>query len=153
MYKSNLRDSYKEYSLQDEVVDIKTYLLITASYNKFLSKKVLEGHEVTLPSKMGTLCIVGKKQDIKFNEKGEVIGLAPDWVKTKALWERNEEAKKNKKRLFHLNSHTDNFRYKFLWSKVKVLVENKTLYALRMTRENKRAVHKSILNGQKYITK
>jgi hypothetical protein len=153
MIKTNLRESYKEYSSQDDAVDLKTYLLITADYNKYLISKVLEGHEVTLPARMGFLYILGKKQNIRFDEEGNVVGLAPDWVKTKALWERDEEAKKKKKRVFHLNADTDNTRYKYLWSKNRVLVENKTLYALRMTRANKRAVHNIIKQGKKYITR
>lgn len=149
----NLRESYKLYKKSvSNPVDIKVYLLLAADYNKFLLDKVLDGKEITLPSRMGTLSIVGRKQKIKFNDKGEIIGLAPDWVKTKALWDNNPEAKEKKKRLFHTNSHTGNVRYKFLWSKKNVLVENKTLYSLRLTRTNKRAVHKKILKGAQYKT-
>lgn len=149
----NLRDSYKKYiSTVDNPVDIKNYLLITADYNKFLINKVLEGEEVTLPARMGTLSIIGRKQSIKMKD-GKIVGLAPDWVKTKKLWESNPEAKKEKKLIYHTNTHTDNTRYKFLWSKCRVLVENKTLYSLRMTRDNKRAVHTKIKEGKQYITK
>lgn len=149
----NLRESYRLYKqLTDNPVDIKTYLILTADYNKYLISKVLEGKEVTLPSRMGTLSILGKEQKIKFDEEGKIKGLAPDWVKTKKLWEENEEAKVNKKLVYHTNSHTDNVRYKFLWSKKNVLVENKTLYSLRLTRTNKRAVHKEIINGAQYKT-
>lgn len=154
MIKRNVRDSYKFYlQTTENPVDIKTYLLINAEYNKFLISKVLEGDEVTLPGRMGTLSIVGKKQKIRFDEEGNVVGLAPDWVKTKKLWENNKEARKNKTRVFHTNSHTDNTRYKFLWSKARVLVTNKTLYALRITRTNKRAVSSLIKKGKQYITK
>ena len=149
----NLRESYKLYrNSVENPIDIKTYLLLAADYNKFLMDKVLDGKEVTLPSRMGTLSIVGKKQKIRFDEDGQIIGLAPDWVKTKALWESNPQAKAERKRLFHTNSHTDNVRYKFLWSKKNVLVENKTLYSLRLTRTNKRAVHSKILKGTQYKT-
>lgn len=150
----NLRDSYKLYKkTYEHIVGIKDYLLITADYNKFLIQKVLEGEEVSLPERMGILSILGKKQKIRFDEEGKVIGLAPDWVKTKKLWENNEEARINKKLLYHTNEHSDNVRYKYLWSKFRVLVENKTLYSLRMTRTNKRAVHAKILAGQVYISK
>ena len=149
----NLRDSYKLYKQSAvDPVDIKTYLLLAADYNKFLIDKVLTGKEVTLPSRMGTLSITGKKQEIKFDEDGKVTGLAPDWVKTKELWANNPQAKKEKKRIFHTNDHTDNVRYKFLWSKKNVLVENKTLYSLRLTRTNKRAVYSKILKGAQYKT-
>ena len=149
----NLRESYKLYKKTAEnPTDIQEYLLLAAEYNKFLIKKVLEGKEVTLPSKMGTLCIIGRKQKIRFDKDGKVIGLAPDWVKTKKLWDSNPIAKAEKKRVFHINSATEGVRYKFLWSKKNVLVQNKTLYSLRLTRTNKRAVHANILNGAQYKT-
>jgi len=149
----NLRESYKLYKeIVENPVDIKVYLLLAADYNKFLIDKVLAGKEVTLPSRMGTLSIVGRKTKIRFDDDGHVVGLAPDWVKTKALWDNNPQAKKERKRVFHLNEDTGGYRYKFLWSKRNVLVENKTLYALRMTRTNKRAVHDNIKNGVQYKT-
>ena len=149
----NLRESYKLYkNTVENPVDIKVYLRLAADYNKFLISKVLDGKEVTLPSRMGTLSIVGRKQKVKFDEEGNPTGLAPDWVRTKLLWARDSIAKANRKLLFHLNSHTENVRYKFLWSKKNVLVENKTLYSLRLTRTNKRAVHKKIIEGAQYKT-
>ena len=101
---------------------------------------------------MGTLKILGKKQKVKYDENGKVKGLAPDWVKTKALWDSNEEAKKKKTLLYHINAHTDNVRYKYLWSKNRVLVENKTLYSLRMSRANKRAANAAIKQGKDFKT-
>lgn len=150
----NLRDSYKHYKNNAEnPMDIKTYLRLAADYNKFLMKKVLEGKEVTLPSRMGTLLVQGKTQKVRLDEDGNILGLAPDWVKTKKLWEENEKARKEKKLLYHLNSHTGNVRYKYFWSKKNVLVENKTLYSLRLTRANKRAVNAKIMEGVNYKTK
>lgn len=147
----NLRDSYKLYKETAVTpVDIKTYLLICGNFNKFLCKKVLNGHEVTLPSRFGTLAIVGKEQKVRFDEQGNVVGLPPDWKKTKELWARNSKAAKNKTLVYCTNEHTSNIRYKFLWSKKKVIIENKTLYSLRMTRTNKRAVHKLLIEGKEY---
>tara|TARA_R110000850_G_scaffold254071_2_gene379391 strand:- start:931 stop:1389 length:459 start_codon:yes stop_codon:yes gene_type:complete len=149
----NLRESYKLYKeIVKEPVDIQTYLILTAEYNKFLINKVQEGKEVTLPSRMGTLSIIGRKTKIRFDENGNIEGLAPDWVKTKALWKSNPEAKAKRKRIFHINSNTDGVRYKYLWSKKNVLVENKTLYSLRLTRTNKRTVHTKIVDGAQYKT-
>lgn len=149
----NLRESYKLYKkLIANPVSIKLYLQLTSEYNKFLMEKVLSGKEITLPSRMGTLSIVGREQQLKFDEEGNIKGLAPDWVKTKKLWDENEKAKEQKKLVYHMNSHTDNFRYKFLWCKKNLLVENKTLYSLRLTRTNKRAVHNNIIKGAQYKT-
>lgn len=154
MAHKNLRDSYKLYK-QDvkDPVDIKTYILIATEYNKFLMDKVLDGEEVTLPSRLGTLSIIGKKQKVSLDEDGKIKGLAPDWVKTKQLWDSNPQAKEKKQLLYHTNSHTDNTRYKFFWSKQRILIQNKILYSLKITRDNKRAVHNLILKGKQYITK
>lgn len=150
---SNLRDSYKKYlETTDNPVDIKTYIILGSLYNKFLIAKALQGEEVTLPSRMGTLSIVGRKPVVRFKE-GKIVGLPPDWVKTKELWDSNPEAKERKQLLYHTNAHTDGVKYKWNWSKKNVLVENKTLYALRLTRENKRAVHQLIKDGKQYVTK
>lgn len=149
----NLRDSYQLYKKRTKnPVGVQTYLLLVADYNTFLIDKVLEGKEVTLPSRMGVLAILGKKQKIRFDKEGKIEGLAPDWVKTKKMWDSNPQAKEEKKLFYHINSHTDGVRYKYFWSKKNVLVENKTLYSLRLTRNNKRAVHKKIIEGAQYKT-
>src|SRR5690606_12329780 len=98
----NLRDSYKKYiETTDEPVNIKTYIKINSMYNKFLKEKALQGHEVTLPSRMGTLSIIGRKPKISVDEDNNIKGLAPDWVATKKLWQENPEAKVKKQRVFH----------------------------------------------------
>jgi hypothetical protein len=148
----SIKDSYQQYKEKSEApVSLKEYLLIAAEFNQFLISQVLKGKEVTLPSNMGTLAIIGRKTKIKF-EEGKVLGLAPDWVRTKQYWLDNPKAKAKKKILFHENNHTDGVRYKFLWSKKRVLVPNKTMYALRLTRANKRAVSKKITEGAQYKT-
>lgn len=150
----NIRESFKYYKKTSRnPVDIKTYITLCSKYNKFLINKVLEGEKVTLPSRMGTLSIVGTKQKIRYDENGNVRGLAPDWVKTKKLWDRNLKAKERKQLVYHTNEHSSNIRYKFFWSKDRVLVTNKTLYSLQVTRSNKRAVHDKIMQGKEYITK
>lgn len=145
----NLRDSYKAYKAStDNPVDIKTYLMITGNYHKFLLDKVVDGEEITLPARMGTLSVVGTEQEVRFGDDGKPI-LPPDWVKTRELWEKSPEAKAQKK-LVYL---TSDIRYKFLWSKKRVLVTNKMLYSLRLTRTNKRAVSSAIKQGKEYHTK
>lgn len=151
----NVRSSYKQYkeTTTNEIVDSKTYIDYANEFNKFLADKVIEGYEITLPARLGTLSVIGKKQKVRVDEHGKIFGLAPDWVKTKELWDNNPKAKEEKKLLYHTNNHTDNTIYKFLWSKNRILITNKILYSLRMTRDNKRKVYSLINNGKKYITK
>jgi len=150
----NVRDSYKLYKQSiNNTIELKEYIIYANEFNKFLINKVLDGYEVTLPARLGTLSIIGKKENIKFDENGKIKGLAPNWVKTKELWDSNPKAKEEKKLLYHTNSHTDNTRYKFFWSKQRILIQNKILYSLRITRTNKRNVHNLILKGKQYKTK
>lgn len=150
----NIRDSYSKYlDIADNPVDIKTYANINKKYNKFLIDKALDGHVVTLPARMGTLNIQGKYQEIKIID-GKIHGLAPNWAETKKLWDRNAEAKERKQIVYCTNADTDGIRYKWVWSKLNILVENKKVYSLILTRENKRSVYAKIKEGFKnYIVK
>lgn len=149
----SIATSYKLYkTLYEPVVDSKEYSNICCLYHKFLISKVLDGEEVTLPERMGTLSIMGKKQEVKFDENGQIQGLAPDWKRTKELWARDEKAKENKQLVFLMNEHTSNIRYKYHWSKVRVLATNKTIYSLRITRTNKRMASRYIKSGSEYLT-
>lgn len=148
----NIRTSYKQYKKEcDNTVDIKTYIDISTRYIKFLVDKIEEGYEVTLPSRLGTLKIVGTKQQIRFDKDGKVKGLSPNWPKTKELWNSNPEAKAKKQIVYNTNEHSSGIRYKYLWSKRRVIVTNKTLYSMKMTRENKRRIYRAIMAGKEYI--
>ena len=154
MIKTNLRESYRHYRKRvEDPLDQKRYLALNAAYNRFLLEKVLDGHEVTLPSRMGTLCITGKKQKVRFDDEGNIKGLAPDWVATKALRGKSEKARKERKIVYHINNETGGYRYRFTWSKKNAIVANKTLYSLKMTRGNKREASKRIKEGTQYITR
>lgn len=152
--KKNLKSSYKVYKNSVErPIDVKNYLLIVGDFLQFLIQKVLEGHEVTLPNRLGKLSIIGREQKITIEKNGKIKGLAPDWVKTKELWEKNPEARKNKKLVYHTNNKTGGITYRYFWAKKNVIILNKNLYSLRLTRTNKRAASSLINSGKEYETK
>ena len=146
----NTRDSYVVYkNMSDNPINISEYVQIINQFMKFLILKLLSTGEIILPERLGRLSIFGKKVNVRI-EDGEIKGLAPDWVKTKQLWDSDEEAKNNKQLVYHFNEETNGIRYKFSWSKNRVLVSNKTLYNLRMTRSNKRELSKLVREGKEY---
>lgn len=146
----NVRDSYKLYKAEREnPVDIKIYVSIVSGFVKFLIRKLFQRGEIALPERMGIISILGKKSKITI-EEGQIKGLAPDWKSTNELWERDEEAKANKQLVFHFNEETNGIRYRFFWSKNRMMVSNKTLYKLVMTRTNKRELAKLIKEGKEY---
>ena len=149
----NIRSSYKLYKKRSKTpVSLKQYISLCNEYNKFLMGKVFEGHEPTLPSRLGTFSIVGAKSKIRFDEDGKP-NLAPDWQKTIALWNKNPESKAAGKKVYHTNAHTNGVRYKLVWSKKRVIIKNKTLYSMRLTRANKRMISSEIKSGKEYFIK
>ena len=149
----NTRDSYVVYkNMSDNPINISEYVQIINQFMKFLILKLLSTGEIILPERLGRLSIFGKKVNVRI-EDGEIKGLAPDWVKTKQLWDSDEVAKSNKQLVYHFNEETNGIRYKFAWSKNRVLVSNKTLYNLRMTRSNKRELSKLIRENKEYLIK
>ena len=149
----NIRDSYVVYkNMSVNPINISQYVQIINHFMKFLSSKLLSTGEINIPERLGKLSIFGKKVNVRI-EDGEIKGLAPDWVKTKQLWESDEEAKNNKQLVYHFNEETNGIRYKFSWSKNRVLVSNKTLYNLRMTRSNKRELSRLVREEKEYLIK
>jgi len=151
---ASTRESYAAYrKAVDKPQKIEVYTRLANAYNKFLFDKVFDGEEVTLPARMGTLMIVGKKHGIHFSEKSGRPLLAPHWRKTKELWETSDVARANRTVVYCTNEHSGGVRYKFLWSKNKVAIENKYLYTLRVTRTNKRRLYRAIMAGTEYYVK
>jgi hypothetical protein len=149
----NIRSSFKRYSKEVKTsVEINQFISIANGYMEFLMKKVREGEEVTMPARIGTLFIQGTKKSLKFNKDGIPL-LPPNWGETKKLWDRNPEAKATKKIVYCLNEETNGVVYKVNWSKNRVPIENKIYYNLILTRDNKRAIHKSIKQGKEYLIK
>lgn len=149
----NTRKSYSLYkTLTSNPLPLPFYIGLANEYMQFLSEKAVEGEEITLPGRLGSVVVAGKKSKLKFDKKGVPL-LPPDWVKTKALWERNEEAKATRKIVYHTNDNSSGVIYKFFWSKNRVALENKSLYSLRMTRTNKRTVSDLVKGGKEYFIK
>lgn len=147
----SIRDSYKIYKENNiNTIEYSVFSYIVKIYMKFLIDKLFTTGELIIPERIGKIQIIGKKQKIKI-EEDTIKGLAPDWKSTKELWEKDPKAKENKQVVYHFNENTNGIRYKFLWSKDRVLLSNKTLYDLRMTRENKRRLAKTIQGGKEYL--
>jgi hypothetical protein len=150
----NIRESFRHYRANSEnPCDIKTYIGLNLKYLKFLMSKVFSGHEVTLPLRMGTLSIRGKKIKLRFREDGTPI-LPVDYAATKKLWKECPECEQKKQKVYHTNEHTDEVTYSFFWSKKSIFVNNKEFYSLIMTRDNKREVSRLVKKeGMQYAVK
>jgi len=150
---NNILASYKHYRAAGGGLEVnrKDFCKITNEFNKHIMDLVFEGDTVKLPEKMGTLSIVGKKIVPHYNEELERIdNQAVDYGETNKLWAKCPECKEKKQVVYHLNEHTDNVRYRYLWSKDRMIVENKLFYTMVFTRANKRHVSKLVQQGKDY---
>jgi hypothetical protein len=147
----NLRDSYKFYKSNEEnPIDAKIYMEIVLGFIKFMMNKVFEGKDIKLQCELGIVGVRGKRQKPRLDENGEIVGLAPDWVGTKKLWDENPEAKAKRQILYHFNEHSAGVRYKVVWFKKGFKFRNKSIYSIRFSRKNKRTISNLIKGGKEY---
>jgi hypothetical protein len=108
------------------------YVDICSSYYKEISKYVIEeGGILKLPFNLGTLSVC--KQ---LPKQLDLIHLSRNW----------ELSEKYQKPIFHLNEHSEGYKYKFLWSKKNAKFRFDSYYQLKMTRTNKRNLARVIKN-------
>ena len=145
-----IREVYKFYKSHTE--NPLPYPIFRAVWITFIDKVtkgiVEEGKDFIMPYRLGSVGIRKQKIRVKLNPDGTIDTryLRPDWKATNELWDRDEEAKKNKQRVFHLNRHFGGFNCKWFWDKSTCIVKNQTAYSLTMSRENKRKLSEAIFN-------
>ena len=148
--KYGIREAYKYYKLYKEnPVDYQTFRAIWITFIDKVTKGIVEeGKDFSMPYRLGSVGIRKQKIRVKMNPDGSIDKryLRPDWNATKELWERDEEAKKTKRLVFHLNKHFGGYNAKWFWDKSTCIVKNQTAYSLTMSRENKRKLSEAIFN-------
>ena len=136
----NIKGAYKRYVTKSQnPVSYKVYSDICKSFNEFAMLDIIcRGAEVDL-GPIGTLSV--RKYKCKprmYNGKLSVNNLAVDYKATKEWWEKNPEARANKKLIRLFNDHTNNFRYRFFWDKILPRIINKSYYSFIPTRASSR---------------
>jgi len=142
-----LKDIYEESISKD--YPKRRFLDIAYDFNKYMANSLLEGEEIVLPSRLGSLFIAGRKIKPRL-EDGKIKGLAPNWKATKELWERDPKAKEEKKLIYYFNEHSDGYRYRIIWSRRKSWFRNKFVYEFKLSRTNARLLSKMIQEGKTY---
>lgn len=140
-----VKDFYKNYI--DNIADNHLYKIpydiyrkIITAYFRYLSNEIIEnGRNVKLPCRLGYV---------------EIIKHKPKEWSGKSLRIDYNRSKELDKVVYHLNAHSNGFKYRFYWSKQDAIVINKSKYQLVMTRANKRRLAQIIKNRERdYIEK
>jgi len=139
----NRIDIHKGYrSFVDNPVLQSLHSKILNDFNKGVSALILEeAFEYIIPHRIGTIRI--KKYKPKLLDKDGNLRkhvLRPNWKATKDLWAKDEEAKKNKTRVFHTNEHSDGYEYKWHFSNYRSNCSNKSAYCFIPSRNNSRTI-------------
>lgn len=101
-----IRDMYKSYKEIDENVDYLRFKRILDQFNTNLLDSLLNASEgFKMPCRLGFICIV-KYRPKSYTNKS----LSKDYKLSKELG----------KTVYHLNEHSDGYKYRLYWSKNKI---------------------------------
>lgn len=105
-------------------IDYTKYRNIVTDYFQHLRQKLIEeGKRIKLPYRMGSVQIVKSR---------------PKHLDKRSLRIDYKATKETGKLVFLLNEHSDFFKYRAFYSKLDMVVPNKSKYQLVLTRANKR---------------
>lgn len=118
-------------------VDYSLYKRVLDEMCKVILEHVLNASEgFKMPYGLG-LIQVGKYKPKEYNSKS----LSVDYKSSKDLGVR----------IYHLNEHTDGYKYRLYWSKIPRTFPDRYKYQLGFVRQNKRKLAQLIFNKQDYI--
>ena len=70
---------------------------------------------------------------------------------SKSLSVDYKASKEYDKRIYHLNEHSDGYKFRLYWSKIPKTFPDRYRYQLNLVRANKRKLAQLIFNKQDYI--
>lgn len=133
-YKEHILDTKRRKTWYD--VPFKKFSNFLTEANTILSDKIInDAYEHNLGSRLGVLSI-RKKRKVSLDTKH----LPINWKLTKELG----------KKVYHLNEHTNGYRFGWMWDKTGVL-KYKYFWKFRPTRKNTRALAKVLNNEYRTI--
>lgn len=128
-------DIYNNYDKKDQI-PYSTFRNIVDKLNDSILSVLQNGQNYKLPCSLGTVQIV------KYKPKGyNEHSLSIDF----------NESKKLDKRIYHLNEHSNGYKYRLYWSKQPFSFTNRYKYQLCFTRANKRQLAQLIFNNKDYL--
>ena len=97
----------------------------------------IDGVEVILPWRLGSIYLKRKESKVYFDENGDVDKrkMRTDWNRTLKHWEKlypdktmdEIKAIPNKKYFFHLNEHSNGYKYRWYWDRITSNVKKSIL--------------------------
>lgn len=132
-----IRDMFKDYHRIDENMSYFRFKRILDKFNEIIKEKILNASEsFKMPCRLGLIAIVKYK---------------PKMYTQKSLSKDYKTSKELNKTIYHLNEHSNGYKYRLYWSKNKNTFPDIYKYNLSLVRQNKRKLAQLIFNGNDYI--
>lgn len=129
-----IRDMYKQIDIDISYFRFKRIL---DQFNTYLLDLLLNRSEgFKMPCRLGYICIVKYKPKTYTS-----YSLSKDYKTSKDMG----------KTIYHLNEHSDGYKYRLYWSKNKNTIPDIYKYNLSFVRANKRKLAQLIFNKHDYI--
>lgn len=128
-------------------VNYSIYNKIVTGYSKYIVNRIMNGEKISLPNRLGHFEVIGKKSKIEIDEIGNLKGHAPNWPETKKLHARCPECKERGEKIYFLNEHSNQIRYKWRWSTRDMNIYHKHFYSFKLSRPNQRRLSNNILTS------
>lgn len=130
------KDFNKENKPLAKKIGIRGFYKIIMTSNTKIKEAIIDNpNGVKLPNRLGWLGVL-KKKPLMDNVKN----LKVDWKRSKDLGYK----------IYHMNSHSDNFTYKIYWDKKGAILSNVTLYVFTSCRNLQRDLAKAVFKGKEY---
>lgn len=128
---------FKDYHKIDENMSYFRFKRILDKFNEIIKEKILNASEsFKMPCRLGLIVIVKYK---------------PKTYTQKSLSKDYKTSKELNKTIYHLNEHSNGYKYRLYWSKNKNTFPDIYKYNLSLVRQNKRKLAQLIFNGNDYI--
>lgn len=131
-------DIYQQWSKETGLeVPYMRFKRILDKFNENIKDSLLNASEVfKMPYGLGYICVVKYK---------------PKTYTDKSLSVDYKTSKEEGKRIYHLNEHSDGYKYRFYWSKVPQTFPDRYRYQIMLVRANKRQLAQLIFKHKDYI--
>lgn len=118
------------------------YGKVISTVNKEIINKLLEGHWIFLPHRMGLLAVAAIPTKVFYKGGKLKDNYRIDWKKTLEYWYEDSEARENKRCIKRINDYLYDVRY----SKSSACYKNQKFYNFRANRSLVRTLGKKIEN-------
>lgn len=132
----------KWFNLDRPITEHEFYSIIR-TVNNYLVDNLLEGYDIKLPCRMGTIELRKYSPKIKIKDNKVKTTLPIDWDRTLKLWYEDQESYKNKT-LVRMNEKEV---FKIFYNRNKANYNNKVFYDLRFMRGLKLKLKEKIKEG------